>query len=87
MMVITCWPFPAYCCIPHQLPVLNINEPKARVDRYAAIANIGVIRIARRLDGIRGQHKCYRVIDVEGIEEFLLHGLSSHRLEELSSVA
>jgi hypothetical protein len=80
MRVKTCWPFPTYCCSPHRLPVLIIHEPKALVDRHAAIVNIGVIRIARRLDGIRGQHTCYRVCDVEKVEGFLLRSLSSHRL-------
>lgn len=42
MIVKTCWPFPTYCCSPHQVPVLIIHEPKALVDRHAAIANIGV---------------------------------------------
>jgi hypothetical protein len=80
MRVKTCWPFPTYCCSPHQIPVLIIHEPKALVDRHAAIVNIGVIRIARRLNGIRGQDNCYRVFDVEELEELLLPGLSSHRL-------
>jgi len=80
MIVKTCCPFSINCCISHHFPVLNIHDPKALVDRHAAIANIGVIRIARRLHGIRGQHNCYRVTDVEKVDEFLLRGLSSHRL-------
>jgi len=69
MTLKTCWPFPTSCYSPHQFPVLKIHEPKALVDRHAAIANIGVIRIARRLSGMRGQHNCYRVTDVEEVEE------------------
>jgi hypothetical protein len=80
MIAKTCWSFPTYCCSPHQLPVLNIHEPKALVGRHASISSIGLIRIARRLDGLRGQHNCYRVIDVEEVEDFLLRGLSDHSL-------
>jgi hypothetical protein len=53
--------------------------PKPLVDRQAAVVNIGVVRIVRRLDGIHGQKNCYRVTDVEEAEEFHLRGLSSHR--------
>ena len=65
--------------------MLNIHEARPPVDRHAAVANIGVIRIVRRTDAMRGQHNCYRVTDVEEAEEFLLRGLSSRMFMYRSS--